>query len=85
MSDAVGKRALSGEFEWIKNKCFEMKENMLMTFEGRSCNITKNNNDNNEPVGSYGSGVPAKQVVVEAGHLCFVLYGNIKFEKEEPQ
>lgn len=56
-----------------------------MTFEGRSCNITKNNNDNNEAVGSYGSGVPAKQVVVEAGHLCFVLYGNIKFEKEEPQ
>ncbi|CRG82839.1 hypothetical protein PISL3812_00185 [Talaromyces islandicus] len=35
----VGEKALSGEWVRISVKCFEITDRMIMSFEGRSCNI----------------------------------------------
>ncbi|EFE41075.1 hypothetical protein TRV_04204 [Trichophyton verrucosum HKI 0517] len=44
MSD-VGAKALSGEWERISNRLLEMKEDMIMSFEGRPCNIVDTENN----------------------------------------
>ncbi|KAH1799168.1 hypothetical protein KXX35_004487, partial [Aspergillus fumigatus] len=33
MTSVVGQKALNGEWERISNKCFEIQEDMIMTFE----------------------------------------------------
>lgn len=76
----VGERALSGETERISAKCFEIKEDMLMIFEGQSCNITDNKD---EPIFAYGSNDGEVRENVKAGYKCYVMRAHIKFKRKE--
>ena len=75
----VGERALSGETERISAQCFEINEDMLMTFEGQSCNITDNKD---EPIFAYGSSDGEVQKNIKAGYKCYVMRAHIKFERK---
>jgi hypothetical protein len=81
MPDAVGDKALKGESEWISNKCFEVEESMIMTFEGRSCNIT-DKEGNPIPNGKLGPehGETTREVL--AGYRCYVIRAQVKFERK---
>lgn len=80
MTDAVGEKALNGEWEKISNKCFEIKEDMIMTFEGRSCNIT-DGEGSLIPNGSLGPADGQTAREVKAGYRCYVMRALVKFEK----
>lgn len=77
---SVGERALNGEWEYISNKCFELEEDMVMTFEGSSCNIT-DREGNPVPAGELGkdNGQVVKNVL--AGYRCYVMRARVKFVK----
>jgi hypothetical protein len=80
MAEAVGDKALSGEWERISNKRLEIKENMVMMFEGQSCNIT---NEEGNLVESLGlkDGVVTRNL--SAGDVCYILLARVKFEKRQ--
>lgn len=82
MSDAVGEKALSGEWETISNNCFEIQDDMIMEFEGRSCNIT-DSEGNPIPDGQFGpdDGRVEKEVLV--GYRCYIMRALVRFEKKE--
>lgn len=80
MSVAVGEKALSGEWETISNKCFEIQEDLIMEFEGRSCNIT-DSEGNPIPDGQFGPGKAKKEVL--AGFRCYIMKAVVKFERKE--
>ncbi|PGG95017.1 hypothetical protein AJ80_10046 [Polytolypa hystricis UAMH7299] len=80
MSD-VGEKALNGEWEKISNKCFEIKESMVMTFEGRSCNIA-DAEGKAIPNGNLGLADGQTTREVEAGYRCYVIRARVKFEKK---
>lgn len=81
MPDAVGEKALNGEWEKISNKCFEIQENMTMTFEGRSCNIA-NSEGVLVPDGKLGPQDGQTTRDVEAGSRCYVMRAWVKFERK---
>jgi hypothetical protein len=82
MSNAVGEQALNGEWERISNKCFEIQEDMIMEFEGRSCNIT-DSEGNPVPGATFGpdDGLIEKEVL--AGFRCYIMRARVKFKKKE--
>lgn len=43
MAEKVGDKAMRGELEDIVAHKFDIKDNMMMTFEGASCNILDKN------------------------------------------
>lgn len=81
MSDEVGRKALSGEWEWISNKCIEIKEEMVMEFKGRSCNITNNEGDP-IPAGELGPNDGLAERDVLPGYRCYVMRAHVKFGKK---
>lgn len=82
MSDAVGEKALSGAWERISIKCFEIQEDMVMQFEGRSCNIT-DSEGNPVPGGTFGPDDGRVEKEVLAGFRCYIMRALVKFEKKE--
>ncbi|KAE8357016.1 hypothetical protein BDV28DRAFT_126083 [Aspergillus coremiiformis] len=81
MTDAVGEKALNGEWERISNKCFEIQEDMVMTFEGRSCNLA-DAEGNPIPNGNLGPTDGLTKREVKAGYRCYVMRASVKFEKK---
>lgn len=81
-SDTVGKKALSGEWEMVSNKCFEIQEDLTMEFEGRSCNITDSKGN---PIqgGQLGPDDGKVEKEVLAGFRCYIMRALVKFEKKE--
>lgn len=79
MSD-VDTKALSGEWERISNRRLEIKEDMIMSFEGRSCNIVDRENNLVEHLKS-DSGLVSSKVL--AGYVLYILIARVKFEKTE--
>lgn len=79
--DAVGEKAIHGEWEYISNKCFEIEEDMVMKFEGRSCNIA-DRDGNLVPNGELRS--PDVEITrdVLAGYRCYVMRARVKFERK---
>lgn len=83
MSDTMGEKALNGEWEKISIKCFEIQEDMIMGFEGRSCNIT-DSEGNPIPNGTYGPDdglVEGKEV--PAGSRCYIMRAHVRFERKQ--
>ncbi|KAM5439832.1 hypothetical protein MferCBS31731_004243 [Microsporum ferrugineum] len=80
MSNVVGEKALKGEWEKISNKCFEIQEDMVMTFDGRSCNIA-DSDGNFVPGGNLGPMDGQVMRTVEAGYRCYIMRAMVKFEK----
>ncbi|KAK2746849.1 hypothetical protein FQN57_002891 [Myotisia sp. PD_48] len=78
----VGDFALSGEWEWVPNKCFEIKEDMVMEFRGRECTIADSEN-NLIPGGKLGPEHGEVTTDVKPGYRCYVTKSWVKFEKEE--
>lgn len=72
---------LSDEWEKISNKCFEMQENMILTFEDHSCNIvdTENNPISDECLDSSDGQAERK---VKIDYRYYVMRVWIKFEKK---
>jgi len=69
-------RALEGETVEINGHSFEIKEDMTMTFEGRSCNIFDAEGNVVEQLGTKDGKVTRE---VRAGFRCNVMKGKIKF------
>ncbi|EAS32713.3 uncharacterized protein CIMG_03737 [Coccidioides immitis RS] len=67
MTDAVGDRALSGEWERISIKCFEIQKDMIIFFKGDSCNIV-DEEGNLIPDGCLGPSV--EETEREAQTIC---------------
>lgn len=81
MPNAVGELALSGEWEKISNNRFEIQEDMVMTFEGRSCNIV-DAEGNPIPDGCLGPSDGQVTREVKVGYRCYVMRAWVKFEKK---
>jgi hypothetical protein len=79
MGDLVGEKALRGEWEKISNHRFEIVEDMTITFEGLSCNIT---DSEDKPVYTLSKedGNTTRDVLI--GYQCYVMRAWIKFEKK---
>lgn len=82
MSDTAGEEALGGKSEWISNKCFDIQEDMVMEFKGRSCNIT-DREGNPIPDGKIGPDDGTVTKKVSAGFRCYIMRAYVKFTKEE--
>jgi hypothetical protein len=84
MTDVVGQKALNGEWERISNKCFEIQEDMVMSFEGQSCNIA---DSEGKPVPNGSLGIADGRVLrdVKTGYRCYIMRANVKFEKIQPE
>ncbi|KAL4893560.1 hypothetical protein BDV59DRAFT_177610 [Aspergillus ambiguus] len=78
MSNEVGAKALSGEFEWISNHSFKIKEQATMIFEGGSCNISDAAGNLVEKLGKEHGKVQRR---VYKGYRCYVMSAWIKLEK----
>jgi len=78
MSAKAGDKALSGEWEEIGAHKFDITEDMTMTFQGRSCNITDSEGKLVEKLGTEDGQVTRE---VLAGYKCYVMWARIKLEK----
>ncbi|OJD22501.1 hypothetical protein ACJ73_06144 [Blastomyces percursus] len=78
MATQVGDKALNGEWEEIGARDFHIKEDMTMTFEGRSCNIADCEGKLVEKLGA-GDGQATRKVL--AGYRCYIMKASVKFEK----
>ncbi|KAJ5562670.1 hypothetical protein N7461_001431 [Penicillium sp. DV-2018c] len=78
-ADDVGAKALNGEREWITVYSFEIQEDMVMEFEGASCNIV-------DGVGNIVAELGPKDGKTErdvhAKYLCYVMRSWVKFQKK---
>lgn len=81
MSDEVGRKALSGEWAWISNKCIEIKKKILMGFKGRPCNIINNKSD---PIPADELGLNNRLVErdVLPGYRYYMMRAHVKFGKK---
>lgn len=79
MTDAVGEKALSGEWEKISNKCFEIREDMIMSFKGDSCNIV-DGEGNLIPDGCLGPDDGEAEREVKPGYRCYVMRAMVRFK-----
>ncbi|OJD20776.1 hypothetical protein ACJ73_07887 [Blastomyces percursus] len=80
MSEILGNKALRGEWEDIGALKFEMSEDMIVTFEGRSCHIEDSEGRHVDTLGSEDGRVTRE---VLEGYRCYVLKAKIKFEKRQ--
>jgi len=80
MSDDAVKteKALSGERTFFTLGRFEIKEDMIIEFEGWSCLIR---DANGTAVGAYGEEDGKVTEGVHDGYICNVMYGNVSFKK----
>lgn len=81
MTDAVGEKALRGEWEKISNKCFEIQNDMVMCFKGDSCNIV-DGEGNLIPHGCIGSTVEETEREVKPGYRCYIMRAMVKFKEK---
>lgn len=84
MSNIVGLKALRGEWEKIVVNCFEIEEDMIMGFEGRSCKIMDQER-NIIPDGKLGSNHGRVEREVLAGYRCLIMRALVRFEKKASQ
>ncbi|KAJ5790049.1 uncharacterized protein N7518_007060 [Penicillium psychrosexuale] len=78
MSSDRGTQALAGEEEWISIFDFNIPEDMIMEFEGRSCNIFDDEKNVVDKLG-YNDGKVSREV--KKGWCCYVLKAKVKFSK----
>lgn len=78
MSD-VGDKALHGEREWISNHRFEIQEDMVMEFEGASCNIA---DADGNIVDILGPKDGRTERDVHANYRCYVMRAWVKFQRK---
>lgn len=76
MSVKVGDKALSGEWEEISNKVFEITESLIMEFQGKSCNILDGEGNVLEQL---SEGYAEREV--DSGYRCYVMKAKIRFTK----
>jgi hypothetical protein len=80
MSSDAGKKALAGDWVEIGAELFEITEDMLLSFEGRSCNIQDEEGNLVKQLGEKDGKVEDESVL--AGYRCFVMKAFVKFEKK---
>jgi len=78
MATQVGDKALSGEWEEIGARVFEITEDVTMTFQGRSCNIADSEGKLVEKLGAEDGQVTRN---VLAGYRCYIMKASVRFEK----
>ncbi|KAF2866027.1 hypothetical protein BDV95DRAFT_506193 [Massariosphaeria phaeospora] len=76
----VGDMALGGDWERISNYKFNITENMMMSFQGRSCNITDGGGALIEKLGDK-DGLAERHVL--PGYQCFVMKAKVKFVRKD--
>ncbi|PTU21072.1 hypothetical protein P175DRAFT_0501702 [Aspergillus ochraceoroseus IBT 24754] len=79
MAGNVGDKAMQGEWEEILVCVFEIKECMIMEFEGVSCNIL--DEEGKQQAGPFNEENGLVKQEVRSGDQCFVLKARIKFER----
>lgn len=79
MSSDVGARALAGYEEWIPVLDFEIPEDMIMEFEGRSCNILDCDQKVVDTLGTKDGRVLRE---VKKGYRCYVMKARVKFSQK---
>ncbi|KAL4940847.1 hypothetical protein BDV06DRAFT_213166 [Aspergillus oleicola] len=79
MAENVGDKAMQGEWEYIIVKIFEINEDMIMEFEGASCNILNEAGEQQAGPFSEKDGLVKREV--RPGDRCYVLKAYMKFEK----
>ncbi|KAF9733851.1 hypothetical protein PMIN01_08194 [Paraphaeosphaeria minitans] len=72
----VGKTALGGDWETISNYKFNITKDMIMLFQGRSCNIKDGGGALIEKLGEK-DGLAERHVL--PGYQCFVMKAKVKF------
>jgi hypothetical protein len=77
--DDSGAKALSGEKVWVGAKVFEVTEDMMMEFEGSSCNILDSEGN---VLHQYGPKDGFVKREIRAGLRCYVLESYIMFKKK---
>jgi len=75
----VGDLALGGEWEEINIKCFDIMEDMVMEFKGKSCNIK---DSTGEFVMQYNENQEIVRAEVFVGYQCYVMEAKVKFTKK---
>jgi hypothetical protein len=78
MPTVNGQKALDGERTYIEGERFEIHEDMLITFEGQSCNIL---DKEGTEVFAFRSQDGLKKEKVLSGYKCYVLEGWVQFRK----
>lgn len=73
----VGARALNGKTEWIMNHKFEIEADMVMEFEGASCNIA---DADGKIVDTLGPDDGKVERDVHTKYRCYVMRASVKFE-----
>ena len=81
MSDHAGDKALRGVLEEVGACKFDIKEDMVMTFEGMSCNITDSSGTLVKKFGASNGLVEEEEVL--AGYQCYVIKARVKFERKQ--
>lgn len=69
---------MQGQWEDISVHKFDIEENMMMSFQGVSCNIL---DKNEQQLANFGKKDGLVTREVRPGDRCFVLYARIKFDK----
>ena len=77
MSD-VADDALKGDWKWIPHHKFEIETDMVIEFEGLSCNIA---DATGKIVHTLGPKDGKTERLVHAKYRCYVLKAWVKFEK----
>lgn len=75
----VGNKALNGEREWIMNHKFEIEADMVMEFEGASCNIA---DIDSTIVDTLGPEDGKTEREVHRKYRCYVMRAWVKFERK---
>ena len=75
-----GDKAKGGDWEKISNLAFDITEDMIMEFEGKSCNIINNKGN---VIGEFGEEDRLVQKDVLPGYQCFVMRVRIRFVKKK--
>jgi hypothetical protein len=74
-----GTKAINGDWENIPNLVFEITEDMIMEFKGKSCNIIGSDGQTVEQLGE-GDGEAKREVF--AGYQCVVMKARVRFERQ---
>lgn len=79
MSVKTGEKALNGEGEKISAYAFQLTEDMIMEFEGRSCNILDGEGRLVEKLGTENGRVKRE---ILSGYRCYVMQAWVQFQKK---
>jgi hypothetical protein len=76
-----GEKALRGEWEEIPAQVFDIVEEMILHFEGASCNIVNAEGDLVESL-TDEEGLATREVFPQ--YRCYVIRARVMFERREP-